>query len=310
MTESTTAGAEQAPATPFPTPPTTPPATPPAMPPGLVPPPPDTPPALAGPGTEARTRKRRRLLRAAGRWTAAVAVFGVLGTGIAFGITEQERTDVPGLATAADGRWDYPKLTLPALPAGAPRPFAQGNEGEIHHADVRDLLLPVPEGATAAEGLPSIEGEWVSSDAFTELYAEGDRPDLKQQLTDDAVRHVAARGWAMPDGTRTSVHLLQFNSGAYPADFFGQALVRTVTPYVSLAGSHEEEIDESWPDEASVPSIQRYAFDETKPRGETHVRQAYLVAGDTLAVIVQSRPGTAPAVPFQQTVILQSQLLG
>ncbi|MDG9718703.1 hypothetical protein [Streptomyces sp. DH24] len=33
-------------------------------------------------------------------------------------------------------------------------------------------------------------------------------------------------------------------------------------------------------------------------------------AGDTLAVIVQSQKGTAPAVPFQQTVTLQSQLLG
>jgi hypothetical protein len=40
------------------------------------------------------------------------------------------------------------------------------------------------------------------------------------------------------------------------------------------------------------------------------VRQAYLTAGDVLALIVQERPGTVPDVPFQQTVILQSQLLG
>ncbi|WP_179382220.1 hypothetical protein [Streptomyces sp. SA15] len=49
---------------------------------------------------------------------------------------------------------------------------------------------------------------------------------------------------------------------------------------------------------------------ETKPYGAEHVRQAYLAAGDVLGVIVQSRKGTAPAVPFQQTVTLQSQLLG
>ena len=40
------------------------------------------------------------------------------------------------------------------------------------------------------------------------------------------------------------------------------------------------------------------------------VRQAYLVAGDTLGLVVQSRKGRALAVPFQQTVVLQSQLLG
>ncbi|MGW6397415.1 hypothetical protein [Streptomyces sp. NPDC055134] len=41
------------------------------------------------------------------------------------------------------------------------------------------------------------------------------------------------------------------------------------------------------------------------------MRSAYLVAGDTVALIVQSRKGyTTPAVPFRQTVALQSQLLG
>jgi hypothetical protein len=49
---------------------------------------------------------------------------------------------------------------------------------------------------------------------------------------------------------------------------------------------------------------------ESKPYGAEQVRQSYLSAGDTIAVIVQSRKGTAQAVPFQQTVILQSELLG
>lgn len=36
----------------------------------------------------------------------------------------------------------------------------------------------------------------------------------------------------------------------------------------------------------------------------------YYVDGDFVVSVVQSRKGTAAAVPFQQTVVLQSQLLG
>lgn len=254
--------------------------------------------------------KPRRVLRAVGRWTAAVTVFGLLGTGIALGITSQERTDLPGLATEHDGRWDYPRLVLPALPSGAPRPFAEGNTAEIHHADVRDLLLPAPAGATAAEDLPSIEGEWVGLARFAKVFAEEDRAEIEQRLTDDAVRHIAARGWTMPDGTRTGVYLLQFNSAAYPGDFYLDVISAGFVPDVGVAGTQETIVDEGWPAGTLVPNVFLHTFDEAKPRGEEHVRSAYLTAGDTLAVIVQSRKGTAEAVPFQQTVILQSQLLG
>lgn len=273
-------------------------------------PPPPAPSTGDGAGEAAHPRTSRARLRAAARWAAAVAVFGVLGTGVTYGIVEQERGDLPGLATRSDGRWDYPELTLPALPAGAPRPFADRNAGEIHHVDLRDLLLTPPEGAAEDTGLPSIDGEWVSPQQFTKVYAEEDRDALKLRLVDDAVRHIAARGWVMPDGTRTSVHLLQFNSTMYPYLFYVEEIAPGLVPSVSVVGAREAEVDESWPAKAEVPHVDRYAFDEAKPRGETHVRQAYLNAGDTLAVIVQSRKGGVPDVPFQQTVILQSQLLG
>jgi hypothetical protein len=39
------------------------------------------------------------------------------------------------------------------------------------------------------------------------------------------------------------------------------------------------------------------AYDEAKPYGAGHVRHAHLAAGDTLALIVQSRKCDAPAVP-------------
>ena len=41
----------------------------------------------------------------------------------------------------------------------------------------------------------------------------------------------------------------------------------------------------------------------------TYASGAYLHAGDVLALVLQSHKGAAAAVPFQQTVALQSQLL-
>ncbi|MEV6684859.1 hypothetical protein AB0N28_05905 [Streptomyces sp. NPDC051130] len=70
-------------------------------------------------------RKERRKLRAALRWGATVLAFAVAGTGTAYGLTRLDRTDVPGLSTLGDGRWDYPVLVKPTLPAGAPP--AQGH---------------------------------------------------------------------------------------------------------------------------------------------------------------------------------------
>ncbi|MFG3141522.1 hypothetical protein ACGFZA_35570 [Streptomyces sp. NPDC048211] len=53
-------------------------------------------------------------------------------------------------------------------------------------------------------------------------------------------------------------------------------------------------------------------FGEQKPFGAAQVRQGYLVSGDTVALVVQSRRGGGgtPRIPFHQTLILQNQLLG
>ncbi|MFJ4683693.1 hypothetical protein [Streptomyces sp. NPDC088789] len=64
------------------------------------------------------------------------------------------------------------------------------------------------------------------------------------------------------------------------------------------------------PDAATVSGIERAAYAEPEPCGAEQVRQAYVSAGNVYAVIVQSRAGGVPAVPFRQTVVLQSQLLG
>ncbi|MFD7321838.1 hypothetical protein ACFV9D_12280 [Streptomyces sp. NPDC059875] len=249
---------------------------------------------------------RKPLLWAVARLTAAVLVCAGIGTGTALGITSMERTDVPGLATESDGRWAYPKISLPALPVGVPRPFTEGNTGEIHHADLRKLLLPAPAGATPD---PKLNGSWVSVDQFLSQYRKDDRVKLSVPLAESALRHIAARGWTMPDGTTTRIHLLRFNSVAFAEAFKDDALEAGTVDGPLLDGVEGVQIDGEFPSDIRVPFTVPYAFVEL-PQNADQTRWAYIQAGDTLALITQSRKGEALTVPFQQTVALQNQLLG
>ncbi|MFE6978046.1 hypothetical protein [Streptomyces sp. NPDC057682] len=253
-------------------------------------------------------RPPRRALRAVARWTAAVLVFGAFGAGTAYALASADRGDVPGLATESDGRWDYPRLSLPALPAGAPRPFTEGNTAEVHHADLRRLLLPAPAGATPDTKLT---GGWIGTEQFLAAFAKGSRADLRLQLKESAVRHIAARGWTMPDGTSTRIYLLQFNSTAFADDFRDTRYIGT-TPGDALTGAEHMDLDETWKGGGKVPETSTYVFDEPKPFGAAQVREGFVVAGDTIGLVVQERKGAAgtPRVPFHQTLILQNQLLG
>ncbi|MFE6042372.1 hypothetical protein [Streptomyces sp. NPDC056452] len=252
-------------------------------------------------------RPPRRVLRAVARWTAAVLVLGGLGAGTAAGITSMKRTDVPGLATEDDGRWDYPRLTLPALPADANRPFSDANTAEVHHADLRRLLLPAPAGAEVDK---KADG-WVTTAQYVSEYPKDDRAEITQRLTDSALRHIAARSWTMPDGTSSRVYLLQFNSVAYSTEFqdglFGDASYPQ-----PLAGLTEAATDDEWPGTGGVEYTTPRVYTEAKPYGAEHVRHAYVLAGDTVALVVHTRKGAAgtETVPFHQTVVLQNQLLG
>ncbi|MDT9693293.1 hypothetical protein Q5762_34205 [Streptomyces sp. P9(2023)] len=249
---------------------------------------------------------RKPLLWAVARWTAAVLVLGGVGAGTALGITSMERTEVPGLATESDGRWAYPEISLPALPADAPRPFTEGNTGEIHYADLRKLLLPAPAGATPD---PKLNGGWVGVDQFLSQYRKDDRIELSEPLAESALRHIAARGWTMPDGTTTRIHLLRFNSVAFAEAFKDDALKAGAVDGPLLDGVEGVQVDGEFPSEIRVPYTVPYAFVEL-PQNADQTRWAYLQAGDTLAVITQTRKGEALEVPFHQTVALQNQLLG
>ncbi|MCX4434874.1 MULTISPECIES: hypothetical protein [Streptomyces] len=258
----------------------------------------------------APVRKDRRVLRALLRWTAATVVFAAVGTSVAYGITRMDRTDVPGLATESDGRWDYPTITRPPLPSGSPRPLAESNRTGTHYADLRRLVLPAPKGAHVDAALRGTDG-WLATKTFLAEYAtRDDRETVGQQLTDHGLRHIAARGWTTPDGTHTRIYLLQFDSVVVADEVNSPGLTSYSAPLYALRGAERTMADDRFPDRAAVDDVIRHAYDEVKPYGAEQVRQAYLSAGDTLALVVQSRKGAAKAVPFQQTVVLQSQLLG
>ncbi|MFE3853109.1 hypothetical protein ACFXPN_18470 [Streptomyces griseorubiginosus] len=268
-----------------------------------------TEPAPVGGEHPVPARKPRRALRAALRWTTAVLTFAAFATGTAYAVAGMERTDVPGLATESDGRWDYPTLTKPPLPSGSPGPFADSNKTASHYADLRRLVLPAPHGATPDKALAGTDG-WLPTKDFLSVYdAKEDRAELAQQFTDHGLRHIAARGWTTPDGTRTAVYLLQFDSAAVLDE-----LTRELAPYdgpgYPLRGAVESVADEDFPDASLVTNVSRVAYVESKPYGKEQTRQAYVSAGDVLALVIQSRRGTANPVPFQQTVTLQGQLLG
>jgi hypothetical protein len=269
------------------------------------PPMPEAPPVVPPPVT-----KDRRVLRAVLRWSAAVVVFAAVGTSAAYGITRMERTDVPGLQTQADGRWDYPEIVRPPLPSGRPGPFAEANPAGAHYADLRELVLPAPEGARADKALRGTDG-WLAKKDFLAAYgSKDDRETLGQLLTDYGLRHIAARGWTTQDGTHTGVYLLQFDTAAVVDELETAEMAPYSSPKFALRGAAEARQDEGLPQEAWLEGEHQSVYDEAKPYGAAQVRQAYVTAGDTLALIVQSRKGSTKAVPFQQTVVLQSQLLG
>ncbi|WP_240801663.1 hypothetical protein [Streptomyces sp. A1136] len=255
--------------------------------------------------------KDRRKLFAGLRWTAAVLVFAVAGAGTAYGIVRQQRTDLPGLSTRSDGRWAYPAQALPALPAGAPLPGGADNEGAVHYADLGTLLLTPPTGARSDAGFKADKDGIVSSDAFLEEYRAEDRTKLKESLDWDGLRRIAGRAWITPDGTRTRIYLLRFHSSSFTDAFQG------CRPDVRLSGAATLALDAQWDKlggEGNTNTASNGSdfevYEEPKPFGEEQTRFGCLQAGDVQAVIIQSRKGGAAMVPFHQTVVLQSRLLG
>ncbi|MFD5575285.1 hypothetical protein [Streptomyces cadmiisoli] len=263
--------------------------------------------------------KDRRRLFAALRWTAAVAVFAAVGTGVAYGITQPERTDIPGLSTEDDGRWTFPELSQPALPAGAPVPQGPDNKDGTHYAKLNGLLLPAPVGARADDTVKADKDGVVSVDGFLEEYTSEAREKLKQSLEWDGLRQITGRGWTTADGTRTHVYLLRFHSSGFVDAFKG------CDSNAQLNGVSALDLDDVWskakntqmnsttldfPGAANFDGTELSVYQEVKPfLGEEQTKVGCLRTGDVLGMVIQTRKGEVAPLTFHQSVILQSQLL-
>jgi hypothetical protein len=275
----------------------------------VLPPLPDAPPPpYAGPNPPPVPAPPRGLspkARVTLRWTALLLVLAVFGAGTAYAVTRPERTRIPGLGTPDDGRWTYPRLALPGLPPHMPRPLDEKrNPGGVHHADLRTLLLPEPEGAVNDPAFPGTKG-WLDPAVYVKVRS-ADAARRKKDvayLVDEGLRHIAARAWTMPDGTRAEVYLLQFISIGYeqPAEQHEEA-----EPPVGVKESlRDNSLASLVPDGVVVT-----AYNETAPYGGTMTRYALVESGDTLALVRLTRKGGAvPLQAFRQTVALQAQLL-
>ncbi|MCX4691941.1 hypothetical protein [Streptomyces sp. NBC_01408] len=249
--------------------------------------------------------KDRRVLFAVLRWTAAVLVFGTVGAGVAYGISRPERTDVPGLSTESDGRWAYPALARPTLPPGAPLPFSKENRDGIHYAGLTQLLLPAPAGSTPDATLKLEKDSEVTADTFLEEYETEPRDSLRKDFAADTPREIVARGWTMPDGTRTRVYLLRFHSAGFTSSVHA-------CPGV-LKGVNSLPLDVDWTKAStSLPTSENKiaVHKEGEPVGDEQTAVGCIQSGDIEAVILQTRKGGVASVPLHQTVILQHQLLG
>jgi len=53
------------------------------------------------------------------------------------------------------------------------------------------------------------DGGWAKQERFLAEYRAEDREELAQLLVDTPPRHITARGWTMPDGTRARIPFQQ-----------------------------------------------------------------------------------------------------
>ncbi|MET8546772.1 hypothetical protein ABZW03_40080, partial [Kitasatospora sp. NPDC004799] len=275
-------------------------------------------------------RVRRR--KAAVRWGGAVLVFALAGTGSALAVTAPERTDLPGLATASDGRYTFAPLTLPPLPSGKAAPDDKGKS--LHYADLRHLLLPAPKeaggsltppvfpapsGTPAASGSPTASaspaasptaaapagafGQWVPCDALAD--EQQDPAKARVLLLENACRAATVREWTASDGTRTQIRLLRFGSVRESWSAFADLRAKG-RPKAAADTRSTPHDDWNTPDGMSLTTVEATTAGS---KGAPTARVAYLSAADVLAVVTMTNPAGVPTAPFRQVVTLQAELL-
>ena len=249
-----------------------------------------------------RSRRRRNALR----WTGAVAVMLAVGGGTAFALTIPQRTDLPGLGTSSDGRYAFPQLSLPALPAGQPAPASSaGAESGQHLADIRKLLLPKPVGATTQPVKNAVDG-WLADPSPLFIDQDG-----KRILAEYGLRHTAAASWNATDNATTTIYLLQF------ADNKAASAAQSALADGNLTALDEPALSTAITAVPSNITAQDLVVLSSGVNGEYSTvkgsgklaEYGSFVSGDTVAVITQSGPAGLQFAPFKQVMILQAELL-
>ncbi|MFI6155056.1 hypothetical protein ACIBCA_20445 [Kitasatospora sp. NPDC051170] len=291
-------------------------------------------PAAAPPDPQARRARRRAALR----WGSATLVFALAGTGTALALTAPERTDIPGLATAGDGRYTFPALALPPLPAGKKAPDAKNNVP--HWADLRYLVLPAPREAgapataqpfptptatptptptdtpapttttpatpTAAPTTPAATAfaDWTPCDAIGA--DQQDATKLRPMLQRNVCLSAVVREWTTSDGTRTQIRLLRFASPHESWDAY--TTVRARSAPKALPDSDTISLKD-WD---STDGVALTALNGRKKTAKDlpTARLAYLSASDVMGVVTMTNPDGVPLASFRQVVTLQADLLG
>ncbi|MEV8098287.1 hypothetical protein [Kitasatospora sp. NPDC085879] len=260
---------------------------------------------LAGPEPAPDGRRGRAGLV---RWGAAALVLLLSGTGAALAVAAPDRTDIPGLATPGDGRYAFPPLTLPPLPAGKAAPEEPSSYGR-HFADLRGLLLPPPKGAVleqAAGTAPSASAAapgvpWLPCAAYTADNSA--KAGLDAGMAEFACRAATRRTWTAADGTRTDIWLFRFGSRAEASGMLAQ-LGSSRPKGVPVLGFSDTAVDPA----LGPASLTVRASDE-KANGRPTARAAFLAQGDVAASIVMTNPRGVAEQAYRQVALLQSQML-
>ncbi|WP_371498403.1 hypothetical protein OG871_20385 [Kitasatospora sp. NBC_00374] len=288
---------------------------------------------------QARRPRRAALLR----WGGAALILVLTGTATAVAVTAPERTSLPGLRTPNDGRYAFPPLSLPPLPAGKEAP----GKADLHRhfADLRQLLLPAPAGATLEQPAPDAStsasagatpsagpspaispspgtsptgspstGSGASPTAGAlpagiwadcNGFAAGDKNPEKTTaaLLESACRAATKRVWTGPDGTRTEIWLLQFGSNTEANRFYERTATKSEPK--DTAALHRSDLVFS-----AMPSVAAQArATGQKTDGRPVAQAADIAAGDVVARIVMTNPQGVPEQAFRQVAVLQADLL-
>ena len=228
------------------------------------------------------------------RWVGAVVTMLAVGTGCAFAVMAPQRTELPGLKTAADGRYDFAPLVLPTLAPGQSDPNATANQGQQHISDIRKLLLSPPKGAVLDRSLPGSTG-WVSKAATLALISGSS--SAPEQFVTDGWRHTAGIAWKTPDGATTQIWLVQFIDDSAASDASAM--------FATFNGGAMQQDDSTNIAVADGTSAQYFRV----VKGSTATWYGQVEVDDTEFLIEFTAPKSFGITPFEQEIDLQVEML-